>query len=253
MRHGTRCVCVYIVSAPSARVSSQWVTPPPGERGRHITHTHKHKHTSVIQDGESACVCVNVICLHVCKRMCVCVCVDLLKLWPLHWVCVCVLSGARQMWAVRPHCLHTTPWCDLGGCRWPWLAASYQLIKPLTRGHSASRHTLHLFHNTRTQSHTLVRGAPQVWQAATCSTHTHTHHRSSVAEGLSGLGDPAEPWLTLIGSLHHTSSHLDADWLADRASGSWLTAGEQRRRIWDGKIWMDVDGGEKKKVARRRK
>lgn len=49
-----------------------------------------------------------------------------------------------------------------------WLP-SYQLIKPLARGHYASGHTLHLFHNTRTQSHTLARGTPQVWRAATCT------------------------------------------------------------------------------------
>lgn len=33
-------------------------------------------------------------------------------------------------------------------------------------GHRARRHTLHLFHNRCTQSHTLVRETPQGWQAA---------------------------------------------------------------------------------------
>lgn len=51
----------------------------------------------------------------------------------------------------------------------------------------------------------------------------HTHrltHSALVAKALSGLGDLAELWLTLIGSLHHTTSHLDGYWLLDQTTGS---------------------------------
>ena len=175
-----------------------------------------------------------------------CACWSAKTVTPPLSVCVCVLSGARQMWAVRPHCLHTTPWCDLGGCRWPWLAASYQLIKPLTWGHSASRHTLHLFHNTRTQSHTLVRGAPQVWQAATCSTHTHTHTHTHTSQFVSSRRSVWPRWPDW--TLAHPHWFITPHVLAPRcllAGGASLRVMTYRRRAEEKNMrWKNLNGCE---------
>lgn len=128
------------------------------------------------------------------------------------------------------------PQCDLGGCWRPWLAASCQLIKPLTRGHHARRHTPHLFHNTWTQSHTLVRGKLQVWQPGMCTCpllHVHKHTSSS-------SHDLPELQLTHSGSLHRTTSHLDAYWQLDQTIGSWLTREGEKRRGKKGQIWKKL-------------
>lgn len=63
----------------------------------------------------------------------------------------------------------------------------------------------------------------------------YTHQSAPAAESLSGPGDPAELWLTLTGSLHHTTSHLDACWLLDQTTGSWLW--EENRTKWLQQNW----------------
>lgn len=115
-------------------------------------------------------------------------------------------------------------------------------------------HSPFVSQHTDTVTHTRQRAT-----AGMAGSHTHmptpawahTNHSSSVAQSLSGLGDLTELWLTLIGLLHHTDSHLDAYWLADCNPGSRLTGGRrEEKRI---KRWKKVKKRRQKRRQKRRR
>lgn len=95
-----------------------------------------------------------------------------------------------------------------------WLAASNQLINRSHRD-AEPKDKLSICFTTHLHSHTNPSGGRRRYGRRPWGCIQQTKHSSSEEHGLPGLGDLAEPWLTLIGSLDHTASHLDVYWLVD--------------------------------------
>lgn len=188
-------------------------------------------------------MCVNASRLHIC--MSASVRVYLLKLCPDRCdlstkrvcaspqVCVKCRRADRSVYTRRHG---VTP--EVAGDR-DWLPATSSLS--CSHWDTVPGDTLSICFTTHGHSHThLPEGQRRYGRQPHAHAHTaawaHTNHSSSAAESLSGLGDLAELWLTLIGSLHHAASHLDACWQVDQTAGSWLTGGEEtnssRKKNW---------------------
>lgn len=111
-----------------------------------------------------------------------------------------------------------------------WLAASNQLINR-SHGDAEPKDKLSICFTTHLHSHTNPSGGRRRYGRRPWGCIQQTKHSSSGEHGLLGLGDLDEPWLTFIGSLDHTASHLDVYWLVDRTARSWPT-GRPRWRVW---------------------